>query len=97
MNVNEVKLVSKSKRRLKPLVEAALGNELRLIEAGIRQTRQNLEKFEEKYQLATGDFITRFENDQLEETMDYIEWVGESRLLDRLNEKAETLREVREM
>ncbi len=93
--MHELKLVSKSKHVLKPLVEAALENELRLVEAGIRQTEQSLEKFEKKFQLKTQDFIASYENDKLEETMDFIEWIGEFRLLERLNEKADTLRSIR--
>jgi hypothetical protein len=93
--MNELKLVSKSGHGLKPLVEAALANELRLVEAGIRQTERRLEAFEKKYKLNTNDFLTRYENDGIEETMDVIEWIGESRMLERLNEKADTLRNIR--
>lgn len=93
--MHELKLVSKSKHQLKPIVEAALKNELRLIEAGIRQTEQRLNKFEEKYQRETRDFIDRYENDEFEETMDFIEWIGESRLLERLREKADTLKDIK--
>lgn len=93
--MHELKLVSKSEHQLRPIVEAALENEMRLLEAGIRQTRHSLKKFEDKYQLETQEFIDRYENDQLEETMDFIEWIGESRMLQRLNEKADTLRSIR--
>jgi len=93
--MHELKLLSESKRRLKPLVESALKNELRLIEAGIRQTQHRLDGFETKFQMKTHDFITSYENDKLEESMEYMEWVGESRLLERLNEKADTLRNIR--
>ncbi len=92
--MNKLKLVSKAEHVLKPIVEAALENELRLIEAGIRQTEQNLKKFEEKYQLNTRDFITDYENDRFEESMEFIEWIGEYKLLKRLLEKADTLRSI---
>lgn len=92
--MNELKLVSKADHVLKPIVEAALENELRLVEAGIRQTEQHLKKFEEKYQLNTQDFVTNYENDQFEESMDFIEWIGEFKLLKRLTEKADTLRSI---
>ena len=92
--MNELKLVSKAEHVLKPIVEAALENELRLIEAGIKQTEQHLKKFEEKYQLNTQDFVINYENDQFEESMDFIEWIGESKLLKRLLEKADTLRSI---
>ncbi|MCP4152697.1 MAG: hypothetical protein GY757_33490 [bacterium] len=93
--MHELKLVSESTHLIRPLVEAALANELRLIEAGVRQTESHLNKFEEKYQLKTQDFICDYENDKLDETLDFIEWIGESRLLKRLNQKADTLRSIK--
>jgi hypothetical protein len=92
--MHELKLVSKGEHLLRPIVEAALENELRLIETGIRQTEQHLKKFEEKYQLNTQSFVTDYENDQFEESLDFIEWIGEFRLLKRLIEKADTLRSI---
>jgi len=91
----ELRLISDHERQLKPLVEAALKNELRLLEAGINRTQQNMRKFEEKFHLSTLEFIGRYENDEMEETMDYAEWIGEHRMLERLHEKAETLRGIR--
>ena len=93
--MTDLRLVSTSKRQLKPLVEAALENELRLLEAGIRRTDQNVRKFEEKYHLSSQEFVPRYENEELEETLDFAEWIGELRLLERLREKAETLRDIR--
>jgi hypothetical protein len=90
----ELTLVSTGHHPLKPLVEAALANELRLLEAAIRRTEQRLCEFEAKYQLSTDEFIRRFEGDELEETLELAEWVGEYRLLKRLREKADTLREI---
>lgn len=91
----DLKLVSTRKGQLKPLVEAALANELRLLEAGIHRTEQRILEFEEKYQLRTEEFISRYENDELAETMDFDEWIGEFRMLARLREKADTLRDIR--
>jgi len=92
--MTELKLVSPHQHPLKPLVEAALANELRLLEAGIRRTEQRVQEFETKYQLSTDEFIPRFENDEFEETLEFSEWVGEHRLLTRLREKAEILRGI---
>ena len=92
--MTDIRLISKRDRQIKPLVEAALANELRLLETGIRQTEKRLQGFEEKYQMITQDFISRYENDEFEETMDFDEWIGESRLLKCLREKAETIRDI---
>lgn len=93
--MGDLRLVSTRKRQLKPLVEAALANELRLLEAGIRRTEQRLLQFEEKYQLGTQEFISRYENDEMHETIDFGEWIGEFRLLARLREKADILKDIR--
>jgi phage shock protein A len=93
--MTDIRLISNRKRQLKPLVEAALANELRLLEVGIRQAERRLQEFEKKYQMITQEFLSRYENDEMEETMDFAEWIGEFRLLERLREKAETLKDIR--
>ena len=90
-----LRLVSTRKRQLKPLMEAAIANELRLLEAGVRRTEKRLHEFEEKYNLGTQKFISRYENDELEETLDFAEWIGEFKMLTRLREKVDTLRDIR--
>ena len=87
--MNRLVLVSPKGRSIKPLVEATLENELRLLKAGLRRTEDRLREFERKYHLSTEEFISRYENDELEETLDFAEWVGEYRLLKRLQEKAQ--------
>ena len=92
--MNRLTLISSRNYPLQSLVEGALENELRILEVGIRRTRKNIEAFEEKYAMTSDKFVQRFENDELEETMELIEWIGECRLLQRLQEKADTLREI---
>jgi hypothetical protein len=91
----ELTLVSPSQRPLQPLVEGALQNELRLLEAGIRRGAQRLQAFEARYGLTTAEFVQRYENDALEETLEFAEWIGEYRLRARLQEKADALRAIR--
>ena len=88
-------LITDSDRQLKPLIEVAIVNELRLLEAGLRRTQSRLHSFEKRYGLTTAEFLTRYENDELGETLDLAEWIGEVRLLARLQEKIEALRNVR--
>ena len=88
-------LTSPRQRPLRPLVEAALNNELRVMQAGVRRTEQRLKAFESQYGLSSQEFLQRYENDELSETLDFAEWVGEHRLLERLREKAETLQGIR--
>ena len=68
---------------------------MRLLQAGIRRTGQRLGEFEARYQMQTSEFVRRYENDELEETLDFAEWIGECRLMDRQQEKLEALRGIR--
>ena len=91
----ELTLISPSPRPLQPLVEEALQNELRLLEAGIQRGEQQLQEFEARFGLSTVEFVQRYENDALEETLELGEWIGEYRLRERLLEKAASLRAIR--
>ena len=57
----ELTLISPSQRPIQPLVEGALRNELRLLEAGIRRSAQRLQEFEARHGLSTADFLQRYE------------------------------------
>jgi len=95
LHMTALTLTSTRERSLRPLVEAALNNELRVIQAGIDRTEQRLKAFEAQYGLSSQEFLQRYENDEFDETLDLAEWIGEYRLLERLREKAKTLREIR--
>jgi len=92
--MSQLTLLSGHNWPLKSLVQSALANELRLLDAGIQQTEERLKAFENKFQLTTAEFIPRFESNQIAETVELAEWVGEHRLLERLREKAEVLRGI---
>ncbi len=87
-------LTTAKERPLRPLVEAALENQLRLLQAGIDRAQERLHTFESEHGLSSESFIQRYENDEYLETLNYDEWIGEYRLLMRLKDKAETLRDI---
>lgn len=80
----ELTLRSPRQHSLKPLVQGALQNELRLLQAGIQRSQQELQEFEVRYGFATDEFLRRYENNQIEETLELAEWIGEHRMLERL-------------
>jgi hypothetical protein len=88
-------LVSTNERPIKLLVESALTNEARLLEAAIHQTEGRIRNFEEKYDLSTADFLQRFAQNEFQHTFDFDDWIGESRMLARLREKLETVRGIK--
>jgi hypothetical protein len=90
----ELTLKTASDRPIQPLVEAALNNELRLLDAATNRSEKRLRVFEKKHRMSTQEFVQRYEQDELQETLEFAEWIGEYRMLERLKEKTEMLREV---
>lgn len=90
----QVTLVSPSGAPIKSLVESAIRSELKMVELSLSRTEHNLQVFEQKYKLKTADFYQRLINDELQETLDFIEWAGEYKTLLRLKQKRQTLQEI---
>jgi hypothetical protein len=93
--MNTLTIRSDTQHQIKPLIEAAIENELRLLEAGFRKAKNRMEAYEGRYRLSTADFIEKYENDELAEIDDFENWIGELRLFNRLNEKIRALRGIR--
>jgi len=90
----QVTLVSPSGIPIRALVESALRSELKMIELSLGRTERNLQAFEQKYGMSSAEFYRRLTEDELPETLDFIEWAGEYKTLQRLQEKHQTLQEI---
>lgn len=93
--MNQLTLMTTTQRPLRPLVEAALDNELRMLEAAIQRTEKRLRGYEAAHGMSSAQFLQRYENDELAETLEFGEWIGEYRLLGRLREKADAYRGIK--
>ena len=76
---------------LRPLLEAAIRTQLRIIETGMRRTERRLQDFEHQYNMNSKEFYQRLTQDRIEETLDTIEWAGEYQTWLRLRRQHETL------
>lgn len=92
--MTELRLISKQSSSIQPIVQNAIDSFVRSSEDGIQKTQQRLSEFESKYLMSTREFIQRYENDELDETLEFGEWVGESRMLQGLLEEVEQLRGI---
>ncbi|NJN92729.1 MAG: hypothetical protein HC875_00900 [Anaerolineales bacterium] len=79
---------------IKGLVESALRSELKMIELSLGKVERVLKAFEQKYGMNTIEFYRRLTEDELQETLDFIEWAGEYKTLLRLQEKRRALQEI---
>lgn len=93
--MSQLTLVSPDERSIKPLIESALLERAKILEAAIRQTEDRLGTFEQRYDLNTPEFLTRFAQNQYQHSDDFDDWIGESRMLDRLREKLTRLESIK--
>ena len=91
----EITLRSSRPYALRELVTGALANETRLLQAGIQRTQERLAAFEAEHHMTTAEFLLRYANDELDEQLDLIDWLGEARLLARLQEKLAVIQDIR--
>lgn len=90
----ELKLRSKDPDSLRRIIQSALSERLQGVTAGIKRTEERLLEFENKYQLSTEEFISRFNNDEFTHNFDFDEWIGESRMLTHLQQTKESIEEI---
>jgi len=77
------------------LVRSAIESEIRRLELALKMARERLAPFEEKYGVTSEHFISEMTAEDLEGGDDeYVRWAGEYRLMQRLQEKLEQLREI---
>lgn len=93
--IQQVTITSESSVSLKPLIEGAIRAELRMLELGIARTRRRLTEFEKQFGMTTAEFARRFDGNDLQETLEFIEWSGEIKMLELLEQKYRTLQGAR--
>ncbi len=79
---------------LRPLIQNALERETGLVEVALKQAQHRVQKYEEPYGLSSEQFMERYRSNQIDETLETIEWVGEYRMLMRLREKLQAMQEI---
>lgn len=91
----EIRVSSNASVPIRPLIESAIQAELRMLDLAIERTGNRLLDFEEAYGMGSKDFESRFGKGDLGESLDFIEWAGELKTLQMLNDQREALLGVR--
>ena len=89
--MQKVTVISETSVALKPLIESAVRSELRMLDLGLERTRQRLRDFEAQFGLSSDEFTRRYEDGDLSESLDFIEWTGEIQTYELLLERQEAL------
>jgi hypothetical protein len=68
-----------------------ISEDLQSTQSGIDRGKERIKAFEQQYGMTSAEFLQRYENDELQETLELDEWIGEIRMLQGLQEKAARL------
>lgn len=93
--IQHVTITAESPVSIKPLIEGAIRAELKMLELGIARTRGRLTAFEKQFGLTTTEFERWFDGQDLKETLEFIEWSGEIKMLQLLEQKHKALHGAR--
>ena len=93
--LQEVMVSSDAPVPIRPLIESAIRSELRMLDLALERTRRRLLDFESKYVMSSEDFQSRFENGEVAESLDFIEWAGEVKTLQMLAAQRQALLGIR--
>lgn len=93
--IQQVIITSEAPASIKPLVESAIRNQLKTLQHGINRTRERLGVFETQFGMPSDVFETKFNARELDEDLDFIEWLGEIKTLRLLQEQQNSLQGVR--
>ena len=93
--LGQVTIKTESPAVLRPLLRAALQNEVKMLAVGIKRTRERLASFEKLYGMPSEEFERRFEAGEIKETLDFIDWLMEIQALRSLDEQYQALKNAR--
>ena len=85
--MGQITLISPDDTSIRTIIESALKSRERILELSIRRTETRLQKFEDTYGYRTTEFLEKFRHNELQHSFDFDDWIGESRMLTRMQEK----------
>jgi len=78
-----------------PVLDSAIRNQLKLLKTSINRTKKRISSFEQKYNMSTEQFMQKIRAGMDDDNLDYVEWIGETKILKRLEEEYKELEGLR--
>lgn len=73
------------------VAESAHADEVQSLETALRQSEVRLHTFESTFRQTTTEFISRYAQNEIDETPETIEWLGEARMAQHIRRRIERL------
>ncbi len=91
----QILVTSGQRTAVLPLIQAAFRAELGVIATGIRRTQARLRQFEQRHGFSTEQLLANEAANAVDDnSLEIIEWLGESRMLARLQAEYRELAEI---
>jgi hypothetical protein len=91
--LQQITVTMNTSAALRPLLESAIHTESKAMGMGmgVQRTRVRLAEFEQRFGLTSDEFERMFAARELDESLDFIEWLGEIKTLRLLEEQQRAL------
>ena len=92
--LQEIVIKANADESIKPLVEAAIRNQLKALQHGINRTKEQIIKFERHAGMSSEEFEKKLHDGEIEETLESIDWNMELEALHFLQRQYQSLSEA---
>ena len=92
--LQEIVIKTNAGESLKPLVEVAIRNQLKSLQHGISRTKERLAEFEKRAGMSSTEFEKKLQAEEINETIETIDWNMELAALRLLEGQYQSLREA---
>ncbi len=93
--LQEVTIQTSDIEQFKSVLQTALEREAKLLEYSIQRTREALAPFEKRFNMSADEFERKFQNHEIEETLDFLDWWMEVQALRHLEARYNLIKEAR--
>ena len=92
--LQEIVIKTNASESLKPLVEAAIRNQIKVLQHGVQRTKEKIAEFEKRAGMSSVEFEQKLQTDEIAETIETIDWNMELAALRLLESQYQSLSEA---
>ena len=92
--LQEIVIKTNASEALKPLVEAAIRNQIKVLRHGVQRTKERIAEFEKRAGMSSVEFEQKLQMDEIAETLETIDWNMELAALRLLESQCQSLSEA---
>jgi len=92
--LQEIVIKTNASESLKPLVEAAIRNQIKVLQYGVQRTKEKIAGFEKRAGMSSVEFEQKLQADEIAETIETIDWNMELAALRLLESQYQSLSEA---